>query len=136
MSREPTTDPRTIAEALAPAMGAMRRLADALRPVERAIAARMPPKPVLPTPRTVSMTVAPKPRASRAPRRQARPATVRKVSTGDPDPGRPRATRENHPLETDERAARAMGGRMPGLRHIGDILADLLPRIAAGWVRP
>jgi len=95
--------------------------------------------------------VAPRPPAkpSRAPRRR-RSATraAKAAATADPEPaGRwpaePGQQQTDHPTkrpaeETADSLAGAAcvnGRRMPGLRHIGDVIADLLPRLSREWGR-
>lgn len=74
--------------------------------------------------------------------RQRRSAPGRKASTkktADPEPARPAPgspgrPETHHPEPSSCRAAPgAMGERMPGPRHIGDILAGLLPRLSREW---
>lgn len=115
-------------EALAPALSAVRRIGARMRfPAHRG-AARKPLRPA-PAP-------SPRPRAASRQRRPSRPAAARKA-TADPEPrppGDPLGRTENqHHADPSSRAASANGGTMPGPRHIGGILADLLPRLSREW---
>lgn len=116
-------------KALAPALAGVRRIQARMRPAARLIAARAK-RPTPPKPKGA------KPRAPRRPRRASRPAAARKA-TADPEPrppGDPLGRTENqHHADPSSRAASANGGTMPGPRHIGDILADLLPRLSREW---